>query len=578
MSIPHIFSTVKPQDFTLTPITVNKKYTITRSQLFNGSMPITGSGYKILTAIYPTEPLKLGTDRTYPTNSFDGSYQHIVWKQLDAMYYRFPYDTAATLEHANPRFTAKNLSYSASIFQIPQGDFGEGIKPASVELTASLGGSIYTFEDDGNGNLVWVSTDGDSLQYAIPFITSSVYQLQNWKEYEYIKKTNFENVITDLTYRQLTGKTYTFTGKLGGYQNSEVQMKDVFHATPIYIVDGYIQRAIPFYFPPNSNSYIRTINRPDLNLTGDFTIRFYFICTANITDFTFIDKSKVKRKIEYDNFANTIDGQLVRTSVSSSDIYEPSSVYPYRFSLDSTGHLVFSRSNGIETITMTSSDQITLWGNFRSVTVRKNGSSIVMDIDGVGDAAVTDFPEPISNDCDVMFGCPDFTTVIPNDSNNSFDVNGMGLAYIQFYDKFLTQSEFEQLDYSGYPYNKVVGNVFYKSGKVVFTDLIPTYTLFSEDFTFKFRNTHTIYQYECLVRIKSGDFNLSLNPTTLKNPHSDLLIDAMTGSMDDGALMPYCTEIGLYNEKAELLVVGKLAQPLKMRDDVNLHIILRFDA
>jgi hypothetical protein len=79
-----------------------------------------------------------------------------------------------------------------------------------------------------------------------------------------------------------------------------------------------------------------------------------------------------------------------------------------------------------------------------------------------------------------------------------------------------------------------------------------------------------------LARIKKGDFNLTLNPSALQNPNSDLLKSEMTGSLQDGALFPYFTEIGLYNRYGELLVVGKTSQPIQIRDDVDMNIITRW--
>jgi hypothetical protein len=40
---------------------------------------------------------------------------------------------------------------------------------------------------------------------------------------------------------------------------------------------------------------------------------------------------------------------------------------------------------------------------------------------------------------------------------------------------------------------------------------------------------------------------------------------------------PYVTTIGLYNEDNELLVVGKLGQPIRMSDETDSHFIVRWD-
>ena len=40
---------------------------------------------------------------------------------------------------------------------------------------------------------------------------------------------------------------------------------------------------------------------------------------------------------------------------------------------------------------------------------------------------------------------------------------------------------------------------------------------------------------------------------------------------------PYITTIGLYNDSGELLAIGKLAQPIKKRDDVDMNFLIRID-
>ena len=40
---------------------------------------------------------------------------------------------------------------------------------------------------------------------------------------------------------------------------------------------------------------------------------------------------------------------------------------------------------------------------------------------------------------------------------------------------------------------------------------------------------------------------------------------------------PYITTIGLYNDAGELLAIGKLAQPIKKRNDVDMNFLIRLD-
>ena len=50
-------------------------------------------------------------------------------------------------------------------------------------------------------------------------------------------------------------------------------------------------------------------------------------------------------------------------------------------------------------------------------------------------------------------------------------------------------------------------------------------------------------------------------------------IDLVTGSLFN----PYVTSIGLYNDKSELMAIGKLAHPIKNDDELLLNFVVRFD-
>lgn len=67
---------------------------------------------------------------------------------------------------------------------------------------------------------------------------------------------------------------------------------------------------------------------------------------------------------------------------------------------------------------------------------------------------------------------------------------------------------------------------------------------------------------------------MTYNPTARKSHKSDLLINDMTGSV----LYPYATTIGLYSSEGDLVAVAKMGQPIQMRDDVDINILIRFDS
>ena len=112
-----------------------------------------------------------------------------------------------------------------------------------------------------------------------------------------------------------------------------------------------------------------------------------------------------------------------------------------------------------------------------------------------------------------------------------------------------------------------------------------------------------------MVTIEPGEFNLITNKSATENlsgsinvavgtkdihkffAPSDQPTGAGTGSyktsyeqasgyegfVTHSEFKPYVTTVGLYNDNNELLVVGKLAKPIKLGNDINTSIVVRFD-
>jgi hypothetical protein len=94
-------------------------------------------------------------------------------------------------------------------------------------------------------------------------------------------------------------------------------------------------------------------------------------------------------------------------------------------------------------------------------------------------------------------------------------------------------------------------------------------------FTGSFRSTTTFYEHEITCKIRKSEFNFTQNWTIRqdKNDSSQFVDDYATSSFFN----PYVTTIGLYNDKYDLVAIGKLSSPLEKRDDVDMNVIIRFD-
>ncbi len=91
----------------------------------------------------------------------------------------------------------------------------------------------------------------------------------------------------------------------------------------------------------------------------------------------------------------------------------------------------------------------------------------------------------------------------------------------------------------------------------------------------QFQGSHLIYEHEYQCTVQEDEFNDTMNISArkIKSLQSQDLADFATGSL----FKPYVTTIGLYNEDNELLVVGKLGQPIRTSDETDTTFILRWD-
>ena len=92
--------------------------------------------------------------------------------------------------------------------------------------------------------------------------------------------------------------------------------------------------------------------------------------------------------------------------------------------------------------------------------------------------------------------------------------------------------------------------------------------------TIQFQGTHLVYENEYQCTIEEHEFNATKN-ISARNLKIDQnkLADFATGSL----FKPHVTTIGLYNDNMELLVVGKLGQPVRVSDETDTTFVLRWD-
>jgi len=95
---------------------------------------------------------------------------------------------------------------------------------------------------------------------------------------------------------------------------------------------------------------------------------------------------------------------------------------------------------------------------------------------------------------------------------------------------------------------------------------------FSGSIELVWKNEHIINENQIVCTVGENEFNISQNPTISTDTSGSL-----RGFATESYFEPYVTTIGLYNEKNELLIVGKLGQPIRTSNETDTTLIVRWD-
>lgn len=159
---------------------------------------------------------------------------------------------------------------------------------------------------------------------------------------------------------------------------------------------------------------------------------------------------------------------------------------------------------------------------------------------------------------------------------NSSNLTGF-LDEVRIFNQSLTQAQISALNNrsegGSFLQTKKVGKVYASQGMVVLSSAdYRVADLLNTPYTASYRSTVTRHELSSLIKVKATDFNMSTN-LTLTEDNDSTYLSMVTGS----AFMPYVTTIGLYNDAGQLLAVGKLAQPIRKRTDVDMNFLMRLD-
>jgi hypothetical protein len=549
---PTVFKKINSTDVKVSPFQVYKSWTILSGSATSSALPLLG----IYTDINRLPAL--GTSLTYnDAVNIDGSLQSITYFSVNHLYYKYktqPYNSFGPNDLTRVN---KTLFQSASILSIPQIKIGEGIKPksfiftgSSVSLASDSYGNVYdTLYDTSNYNSYYLSVLVNSIQSrgaatGSTTVVESISCLQT-----FLNSINQIDTNTD-SFSFVSGYTY-YEGFNEYFDTTRIQYESqgVIYEPGVKTSNGS-QAAIGYAAKFSGAGYIKDSLPGYYDRDHDYAISF------------FVSSSK----------SGTSNGLLI---AKASNSLQPS--YPFKIELSGSKQIVFSAAGSTEFKTQITSS-IAVSSSWNHIVCQKSGSSLQMYVNGRLHAST-------SNNLLVNTFSP-FTASARIDNTSDLYIGGFNSqssnvnAYIdevRIFNKSLTSDNISSLNRriegGTFLQTNIVGTVFDKQGLVVISS--PDYryhNVLTTPFTSSYKSTVSLYEMNVLTRLDSGDFNMTLNPTTLLDNNQTYL-----PYISSSTFAPYITTIGLYNDAGQLLAIGKLAQPIKKRSDVDMNFMIRLD-
>ena len=564
-----VYKKLKVSDVSITPFEAHKQYNYVSSSA--GDNGIT----------FGTTSWSLNNKSLFTSGN-------IKYFQLDKMLYRnYITDNANLIPDVNYLKQERRLYDKFNYVSIPQNLFGNRIQPTTINITGSFDGNQINVIDDGQGNI-----------YPITYTLGE----ENWPKEErrlvYIGPVDgYRN--TDLSININTGQPLvnhptSFTRENvydDSYYLNQVDYNKVIFSnglgTPLTLINTS---------GSGGNGYLRLDHSEAYNFgfNEDFNISFYFYTSgennenqvsgsATGNNYYFIAKSDIKTIIPSINETqNTfVTGNLQPLDVPAENKY-PFKVY-YTHNLENTGSVVFERSNGSLTSKVITpllySGSVT---ELMHLSFQKTGDLLEIYKNGTKIASGSDIDpvvckdQPPKNQANLYIGT----------RGNIDSYLNSNLSQIMIFNQALSETQIQNVSQSitGTPY---IGNAFYDEGFITITH--PSYIdyLFNEsvvnDFNIVFKNTHLIFEHEYQCSIDEDEYNYTQNVSVRKGKSntSDELADCLTGSLDNSQITlfkPYVTTIGLYDDNYNLLAVGKMAQPVKISEETDMTLVIRWDS
>lgn len=514
-------------------------------------------------------------------------YQRNVFNSLHKLYYKhFNTDPHGSYGLNNPHEYRVHQGYIEAL-SIPSKIIGERIKPGSIQLAFSqLLTDGVTAVDDGFGNIVVVNSGLIQPTFIYGYTTSSYLSnevpladqssdglvcgfISSYTMWEYIHKPTQRSfqlpLIGSANLKAICYNAHA-TSSLYWYPiafESDYDLGESQRRTFIQITD----RALD-----HGDSMISNVDDKHLlNFENDFTLQLTINVRQAMLDYLtgelvqepvgLITKNFYIPHISYNN-------QTGFDELSINSFNKKSPTYPYELLLNpSDKSLTFKASDGQRHTVINSSANAITTDEYDSIIVTKSGSLVSIYIDGVLETSGQYISTgDTSNDSDLLIGGHYMQVAMPTYDISSF----------RCYNRCLSANEIASIANDSINNTAVIGNVIYNHGIITLTHPLyrdafnPTNT-----WQLQYKSTKTINELEVNCTVSDADLNVTQNDSIRLFDTGSIgrVKDIATGSY----FRPYITTVGCYNDEGDLLMVGKMAQPIPKPYNMDTTFILKLD-
>ena len=562
-----VFKKFTPQDYSIVPFNAHKQYTFTSASAASNSInhyntQWTSQSIDLYSSASSTiYGLPSDTDNKVKYNQID----HLFYRNFKKLFLNSGGDKYIGQDNINFLKHKRVLYNKANVLSIPSGLYGHEIKPNSLYFSSSL----YEFKDDGFGNLMLYNDDLNNYEIDIRSNLLNIGPVKGFKRYDlnvfngyaidgkdqYFYLNGVERVNPVSSYSTPEGDEYddSYFYNLLKYKNVNFSEKTLFRGSfPTIDFNGV-------------NSELKIGHKGDFNFNpgDDFTVMFWANVSQSLTETSYVISKSTTKEATPGNFPE------LHTSASNpyKIPFEVPSEPQFPFEIFAEGsHMNFKRSDGDISHTEKSSFTLETMTHF---TCRVKDGTMAIFKNGISIASGTDSTKKqTQNRANIYIG---------NKGGSSNFLSG-SLSQINIFNKALSDTQIlnHYSSSNGSPY---VGNAFYKNGFVTITH--PSYIDALDTTgngvinTLQFQGSHKIYEHEYQCTIREHEFNNTTNISARKIGSKDE--ENLAGFQTSSIFNPYITTIGLYNNNNELLVVGKLASPIKTSDETDTTLVVRWD-